>query len=214
MKSRGRWILKVIVKGILSLLVLFVFGLSLFYINTTIYNFPDPTPFSGESIFNPYENLPDSSYRANFHAHSVAWNSVTNGQNSEKDVFEAYTKRGYAIAGISNYHKISVYGKSLTDLYVPVYEHGYNVLKSHCLSINGDKVSYFDYPLFQLTSHKQKVIHNIKANGAMVAMAHPKFGGGRTFSDMRYLTGYAFTEVLNHYRVSDEYWDEALSAGR
>ena len=48
----------------------------------------------------------------------------------------------------------------------------------------------------------------------MVSMAHPKFAGGRSFDDMRHLVGYEFTEVLNHYRISDEYWDQALSAGR
>jgi len=45
-------------------------------------------------------------------------------------------------------------------------------------------------------------------------MAHPKFAGGRTLEDMQYLVNYEFTEVLNHYRSSDEYWDEALTAGK
>ncbi len=207
-------LLKIVFKifGVIILFVLFV--ASLFYINTTIYNFPTPEPFSGKTIFNPYQNLPQKVYRANFHAHSVAWEGVTNGHNTEKDLFDAYTKRGYDIAGISNYHKISSYAKPYTDLYVPVYEHGYNIFKSHCLAINSEKVSYFDYPLFQLKSHKQQIINNIKDNGAYVSMAHPKFAGGRTFEDMRYLVGYDFTEVLNHYRKSEEYWDEALSAGR
>ena len=207
-------IVKLFIKGILSLIVLVLFLVSIIYINTTIYNFPEPKPFSGDVLFNPYQNLPDSSYRANFHAHSVAWKSVTNGHNTEKDLFDGYTERGYDIAGISNYHKISTYGKPLTDLYVPVYEHGYNMFKSHYLAINSPDVSYFDYPLYQLTSHKQKIIENIKANNALVAMAHPKFAGGRSFSDMQHLVGYHFTEVLNHYRISDKYWDEALSAGR
>ena len=203
-----------LLKTVLLIIVFVVFVASIFYINTTIYNFPEPKSFSGDKIFNPYQNLPDSSYRANFHAHSVAWKSVTNGHNTEKDVFDGYTERGYDIAAISNYHKISTYAKTRTDLYVPAYEHGYNIFKSHYLSINSPKVSYFDYPLYQLTSHKQKIIENIKENGAIVSMAHPKFAGGRSFEDMRHLVGYEFTEVLNHYRISDEYWDQALSAGR
>ncbi len=207
-------IIRLLIKSFFILILLVIFFASLFYINTTIYNFPEPKAFEGDKIFNPYQNLPDSSYRANFHAHSVAWKSVTNGHNTEKDVFDGYTKRGYDIAAISNYHKVSTYAKTRTDLYVPAYEHGYNIFKSHYLSINSPKVSYFDYPLYQLTSHKQKIIENIKANGAMVSMAHPKFGGGRSFEDMRHLVGYEFTEVLNHYRISDEYWDQALSAGR
>ena len=205
---------RILVKSILILIVSVIFIASIFYINTTIYNFPEPIAFEGKEIFNPYQNLPDSSYRANFHAHSVAWKSVTNGHNTEQDVFDGYTERGYDIAAISNYHKVSTYAKTRTDLYVPAYEHGYNIFKSHYLSINSPKVSYFDYPLYQLTSHKQKIIENIRANGAMISMAHPKFGGGRSFEDMRHLVGYEFTEVLNHYRISDEFWDQALSAGR
>ena len=148
-------IFRFIIKTVLVAIVLVVFVVSIFYINTTIFNFPEPEAFSGDKVFNPYQNLPDSSYRANFHAHSVAWKSVTNGHNTEKDVFDGYTERGYDIAAISNYHKISTYAKTRTDLYVPAYEHGYNIFKSHCLSINSPKVSYFDYPLYQLKSHKQ-----------------------------------------------------------
>lgn len=206
--------LRISMKVLLCAFILFLLVLNLFYINTTIYDFPEKEKFKGDFVFNPYRNLPDSSYRANFHAHSVAWSKVTNGHNSEKEMFEAYTKKGYDIAGISNYHKISDYGKKHTDLYVPVYEHGYNIFKSHCLGINVDKVSYFDYPLFQSTSHKQKIINNIRSNNGIVAMAHPKFGGGKTFEDMELLVNYNFMEVLNHYRISDEYWDKALSAGK
>jgi len=207
-------ITKLSIKSIGLFILVFIFALSAFYINTTIYNFPKEEPFKGGFIHNPYENLPDSSYRANFHAHTVAWKKITNGHNSEEDLYNEYTKRGYDIVGISNYHKISDYVKDFSDLYIPEYEHGYNVLKSHYLSINPDGVSYFDYPLFQLSSHKQKVIEKLKEKNAIVAMAHPKFGGGRTFSDMKKLVHYDFTEVLNHYRISDEYWDQALSAGR
>lgn len=205
---------KYLTKSILGLVVLVLFGCSLIYINTTIYDFPEKKPFDGTELFNPYQNLPDSAYRANFHAHSIAWKEVTNGHNTEKDIFDGYTERGYDIVGISNYHKISTYAKTRTDLYVPVYEHGYNIFKSHCLAINSPKVSSFDYPLYQLASHKQKIIENIRKNEAYVAMAHPKFAGGKSFSDMENLVGYHFTEVLNHYRISDFYWDKALSAGR
>lgn len=214
MKRIKNKILRIIVKSILCFVLAFVLFIDLFYINTTIYSFPEKKPFQGSVIFNPYRDLPEDSYRANFHAHSEAWSKVTNGHNTEKDVFDAYTKRGYDIAGISNYHKISTYGKTRTELYIPMYEHGYNIFKSHCLGINVEAVSYFDYPLIQGTSHKQKIINNIRSNNGIVAMAHPKFAGGRTFEDMELLTGYHFVEVLNHYRVSDEYWDKALSAGR
>jgi len=197
----------------ITVLVIFFFT-SLLYVNTTIYNFPETEKFSGNELYNPYKMLPDSSYRANFHAHSIAWEGVTNGHNTEKDLFDGYSQKGYDIVGISNYHNISTYAQEHSDLYIPVYEHGYNIFKSHYLSLNSNQVSYFDYPLFQMTSHKQKIIENLKSNNAIVCMAHPKFAGGRTFQDMQYLVNYEFTEVLNHYRTSDEYWDEALTAGK
>lgn len=211
-------LLKKFGKFFLKLIGLFFVGIfiivALFYLPTVIYDFPPAKPFAGDSIYNPYENLPDSVYRANFHAHTVAWKGATNGHNTEKDIFDAYTKRGYDLVGISNYHKISQYGKGKTNLYIPIYEHGYNIFKSHYLSINSDKVSYFDFPLLQSSSHQQKIIENLKNNGAFVAMAHPKFGGGRTFENMRELVNYDFTEVLNHYNTAAEYYDQALSAGR
>ena len=201
-------------KTIAILLLLLFLGISILYTNTTIYDFPEAKVFQGDKVYNPYKNLPDSNYRANFHAHSIAWKTVTNGHNTEKDLYDGYTEEGYDIVGISNYHKISDYAESRSELYVPVYEHGYNIFKSHCLALNPDGPSYFDYPLFQTTSHQQKIIENLRAKNAIVAMAHPKFGGGRSFDDMKTLVNYDFTEVLNHYRSSDEYWDEALSAGR
>ena len=153
-----------ILKGFLKFIVVLILSLlfigSLFYINTTIYNFPEPQPFSGDSIFNPYQNLPDSTFRANFHAHSIAWKGVTNGHNTEKDIFDSYTKEGYDIAGISNYHSISSYAEKHTDLYVPMYEHGYNIFKAHFLSINSNEVSYFDFP-YELYFFKASGLNDI-----------------------------------------------------
>lgn len=187
----------------------------LLYLRAGIYDFPPPIPFAGQNIYNPYEGANDTAYlRANFHAHSIAWGGLTNGHDTEKEIYHGYTGRGYEVACISNYHSISEYHKDLTKYYVPVYEHGFNVLKSHCLALGADEVSFMDFPLLQASSHQQSVIDDIKSNGAMVCIAHPDFGGGRTYENMRELTGYVFTEVLNHYRLSDEYWDEGLSAGR
>jgi hypothetical protein len=195
---------------LLSILLLF----SLFYLCTTVYNFPAIKPFSGKYIYNPYQTASDTAYRANFHAHSKAWKGVTNGNDTEKDIYDGYTNNGYDIACISNYHHISTYARDKTNLFVPVYEHGYNILKSHYLVIHAKGVSYFDFPLLQTTSQQQQVIESIRKKSDFIAVAHPKFGGGRTFEDVQKLTGYNFMEVLNHYRVSDQYWDAALSAGR
>jgi hypothetical protein len=191
-----------------------LFIASLFYFTTTIYNFPEAKPFNGKYIYNPYETLPLRAFKAHFHAHSKEWKGITDGHNDEQDVFNAYTSRNYDIAGISNYHKISTYGADKTNLFVPMYEHGYNIFKSHYLSIKPDGVSYFDFPLLQSSSHQQMIINQLRKKNAFVAMAHPKFGGARKMKNMRDLVGYHFTEVLNHYRTSAEYYDEALSAGR
>ena len=207
-------ILKLLFKSIIILLLVICFFSSILYLNTTIYNFPESIPFKGNYIHNPYENLPLNTFKGNFHAHSIAWGNLTNGHNTEKEIYNEYNNREYDVIGISNYHKISKYAKGLTDLYVPMYEHGYNIFKSHYLAINSNDVSYFDYPLFQFISHKQKIIENLKNKNVIIAMAHPKFGGGRTFEDMKRLVNYDLTEVLNHYRISDKYWDEALSSGR
>src|SRR5690606_9532838 len=80
-------------------------------------------------------------------------------------------------------------------------------------AINAKNVSYLDFPLWQSSSHQQTIINTLTSNADIVALAHPKFGGGRTFKNMQELTGYHLTEVLNHYRVSDVYWDKALSVG-
>lgn len=197
---------------ILILIVTFLVGL--IYVQTRIYDFPPPAPFSGDSLINPYQNIANKSFKCNFHAHSKAWNGITNGHNSPQDLTEAYKKQGYTVAGVSNYHCIEDSINSNSLLYIPVYEHGINIKKSHLLGIDADKLSYFDFPLWQNTSQKQQIINDVRNNNGLVTIAHPKFVNGHTLEDMAQLTNYQFVEVLNHYRISDEYWDAALTAGR
>jgi hypothetical protein len=200
--------------GSIVLLILLLNGLV--YIRTVQYDFPPKIQFSGSYFYNPYQNCADETptLKANFHAHTAAWKKMTNGCNTEQQLYDAYKKKGYDIVGISNYHKLSNYTKKKSDLDVPVYEHGFNVLKSHCLAINPKKVSFFDFPLLQTSSHQQLVINKIKSNNGFVALAHPNFGGGRSLENMKDLVHYDFVEVLNHYRVSNKEWDAALSNGR
>lgn len=201
-------------RSLVSVLLLLVFLIGIQYATTTIYEFEKPKPFCGEKWLNPYQVLDSTRIKANFHAHSCAWKSVTYGSNSAESMRKCYKEKKYDIAAISNYFCIDTVGKRNNPLYVPVYEHGLNIFKSHCLVLNAQKVSYYDYFLFQSTSHQQKVIERIKANDGIVAIAHPKFCGGRSLEDMKYLMHYDLIEVLNHFRISDNYWDEALSAGR
>ncbi len=204
----------VFIKLIISIILVVTFFTGLIYIQTTIYTFPPPTPFSGDSLVNPYQNIDNKTYKCNFHAHSIAWKGITNGHNSSQDLTKAYKDQGYTVAGVSNYHCITDSINSNSPVYIPVYEHGINIFKSHLLGIEPRKPSYFDFPLWQNTSQKQQIINDIRNNGGLVTIAHPKFMDGHTLEDMSQLTNYQFVEVLNHYRISDEYWDAALTAGR
>lgn len=198
--------------GFASLLIL-LFG-SFQYLNTTIYDFRPAKPFTGPNWYNPYQNLDTIKIRANFHAHSKAWGGLSHGSGSPAEIRKAYSDSGYRVSAISNYFRIDTTGKANDSLYIPAYEHGMNIQKTHCLVINSGGVSFTDYLLYQTTSHQQNVIESIKKKGGIIALAHPGFLFARRLSDMRKLEHYDLVEVLNHFRFSDAYWDEALSSGR
>lgn len=206
LKASGR-ILGLVIPGLLLLACVP-------YFRTEIYTFPPPTPFAGPHIHNPYAQLPPIGHKANFHAHTEAWGGITNGHGPEAAIAAKYAERGYTIACVSNYHRLGDPAQAAPLPYIPVYEHGYNVLKSHCLAISPDSVSFFDFPLMQGASQQQYVIEHLRALHAVVALAHPAFGGGRSTTDMKDLVGYHYTEVLSAYANSTSLYDEALSAGR
>jgi hypothetical protein len=205
---------KISIKLIVSLLLGAIGLFLILYAGTAIYDFPKTAPFSGQQIYNPYDDVGIKSYKSNFHAHSKAWAGATNGKNTENEVIEAYIEKGYDVACLSNYQKISPYTGQKSIIIFPVYEHGYSMKKAHYLAINAKDVVFWDFPLWQSSSHQQTITNKLRANADIVAIAHPKFGGGRTFENMEQLTGYHLIEVLNHYRNSEEYWDRALSVGR
>lgn len=215
MKITKKGVRRFIVKTLAIFFPFLFLVIAIMYCRTTYYDFPEGKPFTGDFLHNPYHNLPDSAYKANFHAHTKAWNEVTNGHSTEAEMYEGYRAMGYTSVGISNYHKISDYAKDKPGhVYIPVYEHGWNMMKAHYLPLDAKEVSFFDFPLLQAPSHRQSVINTISETGAIVCFAHPKFTFLESMGDMEYVVNYEFTEVLNHYRVSDEQWDMALSAGR
>lgn len=197
-----------------SVLLFSILLIGIQYLTTTIYDFEEPVPFSGKKWLNPYQSLGDERIKANFHAHSCAWKSLTYGNSTPENMRRNYKEKGYDIAAISNYFSLDTTGKQNDPLYIPVYEHGLNVFKSHCLVLNPQNISYCDYFLFQSTSHQQKVIEQIKAQKGIVVLAHPEFNNGRSMNDMKYLQHYDLIEVLNHFRISEEHWDMALSNGK
>jgi hypothetical protein len=201
-------------------MVLFIFALvvatQLFqYLTCPVYRFPDPIPFSGNYWHNPYEGLDSLHWRrANFQIQSYAWGGVTDGRkNANTTIDSLYRMLGYDIVAVSDYQKINKWG-SEKESYIPVYEHGYGLLKWHQVLIGARKVNWRDYPFFQTIHHKQHILEVLRRNNELVYIAHPKLREGYQPADFKYLTGYDGIEVLNYMRVSIEHWDSALSAGR
>lgn len=206
-------IIKFIGKSAGFFLILLICLAAVQYALCPIYKFPEPTPFSGNSWYNPYEDLTGKWYKANFHAHTISWFHMTDGKDTNEELISHYQKLGYDIICISNYMRLTPVDTSkLIDF--RVYEHGYNSKKRHYLAINAKKVDWRDYLLWQNLHHKQHMINIMKESSSAVAIAHPKFHHGFVPEDMKYLTGYDFIEVLNHYRKSFKIWDAALSSGR
>ena len=178
-----------------------------------IYRFPPATAFHGDSLYNPYRAATGTWYKANLHAHSIVWGGTTNAKNRIEDVEAAYRSMGYDIIGISNYQAISrrdTNGKGM----IPVYEHGYNIMKTHHLVIGAQGVSWLDYLLPQNVHQKQFVLNHLSTPAVAVSLNHPEFRHGFGRHDMESLTGMTLIEVLNHYRQSSGHWDAALSSGR
>lgn len=189
---------------------------ALLYVTAPQYAFAPAEPFIGHAWYNPYGALSADGARwlqANFHAHSRAWGGTTNGRHSPAHVAAAYAAMGYDIIGISNYHQLPA--QTGTSPVFPVFEHGWNLWKSHRLALGAQRVVWRDYPLGQLVHHKQDMIHRLRAAGAVVAIAHPAMHGGHSQRDFTRLSGFDAIEVLNHFLPPAEAeWDAALSHGR
>jgi hypothetical protein len=193
-----------------TILCMLLFACVAVYINTQIYFFPRVSKFEGDNWYNPYQNTTGKGgIKANFHAHTRAWAGISNGANSYTDFEKEYRKKNYSVCGISNYFEAS---QSLTSF--PIYEHGININKSHLLAIAPRYIQYFDYPLWQSSSHQQELIYKLRSTKALVVLAHPSFGGGRSLSNMQQLVGYHFVEILSYYSNSLTHWDTALCSGR
>lgn len=195
------------------LIILHGFG-SLFYLKTEIFHFPEPAPFQGSQWFNPYEGTENSRWlKANFHGHSQAWGGLTNGSRKGKEYIRAYQAMGYEVPVITNYHGIDPAMIEAAPVYIPSYEHGYNLEKSHRLCLGADQVLDCDFPLGHLSSHEQYLLHELRPHTQVIALAHPSLHNGHSLKDCRRLTGYDCLEVFNHFRTSEKQWDAALSAG-
>jgi hypothetical protein len=181
------------------------------YARGPLYRFPEPVPFAGPAFLNPYEGLQGVWQRANLHAHGRAWGGLTNGRQPSEEIVRAYSALGYSVPGVSNYHQIAAHDGVPS---IPLYEHGYNITKTHQIVIGADRVDWFDFPLWQARSHQQFVIDRLAVTGDLIALAHPPSRRAYSPDDLRWLTGYQLLEVINGPHRSEAPWDAALSSGR
>jgi hypothetical protein len=185
------------------------------FIITPAYDFPDARPFSGDKIWNPYQNIDTNHWqRANFQVQSRAWGGVTDGSNNTFDkVWNTYRELGYSVIGISDYMKINKMAEDSSG-YIPIYEHGYNIRKTHQVSIGAKEVTWLDFVFYQTVNHKQFLINLQRDKTEILALVHPAFSlEGYSKDDLRKLTNYDLIEPLNQQKYSFAHWDAALSAG-
>ena len=177
-----------------------------------MYDFEKGQPFSGEHFYNPYENMDSSWLKANMHAHSKSFNGFANGENTTEEMHGRYQGLGYDIDILTNYNQLE-HRSSSDRLNFPSYEHGFNIGMVHQLVINAEKVKPFDFPLFQLRSHKQHNINRLKQKNNLIVLAHPKWKNGHSMSDLQYLYNYDLIEGISERANSIRNWDAALSSG-
>ena len=180
-----------------------------------VYDFPESKPFEGAVWHNPYADVDDFHWRlGNFQIQSAAWGGVTNGQNNPSDrVFDVYKRLGYEVITISDYMQIN--GYHLDDVpWIPVYEHGYGLQKTHQVCIGAHDVVALDYPLFQTLNSKQYILQKLSESADIVAIAHPSVRNAYRLSDMEKLTHVELIEALSNFQHSLAHWDAALSAGK
>jgi hypothetical protein len=178
-------------------------------------NFARSAPFTGEHLYNPYHGLNSQSWKkCNFHAHTNSWGGFTNGCGNENDVSRIYGELGYSVASVSNYQKIDRVN-SWAPGYVPTYEHGFNIAKTHQLLVGASEVTWADFLFPQTRSNKQWILDQLsKAGNAVIVLNHPMVRNGYTKEDVSLLRGFQCIEVLNPAARSFPIWDAALSAGK
>lgn len=206
-----RLLLKLVLYTITGIFLVFTIN----YLLAPVYVFPEPEPFSGEVLFNPYEGIDSNDWhKGNFQIQSEAWLGITDGRKNTNEMIDSiYGLLGYDVIPTSDYQKINRHGAE-SDTYIPVYEHGYGIRKNHHVMIGADRVCWIDYPIFQNIHHKQHMVNILRPTTRLMFIAHPNLRHGWKADDMTWLTNYDGIEVLNGYRRSIEHWDAALSAGR
>lgn len=185
------------------------------YLFCPVYTFTAPTPFAGDSIYNPYVNLvPEHWIKCNFHAHIRCWEGLTKGSGNAKDERSIYKSLNYGVNAISNYQSIDTDNSSMPG-YITGYEHGYNVLKTHQLVLGTHNICWKDYLFPQTINNKQDILNRLSVDSnALVILNHPLIRKAYVASDLNFLTNYTCMEVLNPAEISTPLWDDVLTAGK
>ena len=208
--------MKKILKYLLYLVLAFVALILAMNIFVPVYVFDEPVAFHGDYLHNPYQDI-DSTYWkcCNFHGHTRQYGGITNGRANGNIIYDSmYRMFGYDHVGISDYNKVNDYEDGRDPGFIPGYEHGYNVWKTHQVCLGTKKVRRIDYFYYQTLSHKQHTLNKLGKQNRVVAVAHPSFvDGSYNVRDMKYLSNYKILEVLNGFVNSPEHWDMALSNG-
>jgi len=188
--------------------------LVMFYLMAPIYTFDEPKPFFGEKLYNPYANMDSAKWKQyNFQVQSKVWGGITDGRKNSNELIDSvYQALNFDHVATSDYQKINYYG-SQKPSFIPTYEHGFNIFKTHQVCIGAKKVLWIDLILFQTLSMKQWIIDQLSHDCEIVVLAHPLLRNGYTLEEMKYLTNYRMMEVLNNLRISRDHWDTALSSG-
>ena len=181
------------------------------YVVVPVYMFHPPAGFTGTTLFNPYDGAGPQWQRANFHAHAHAWGGITSGTQSPDEVRAAYVALGYNVIGISNYHQIT--RADGDGAFLPIYEHGFSIRKTHQLVIGAHRVMNLDFPLWQTSQAKQYLLARLHDSAALTAIAHPYLRNGYGVSQLAELSGYDLLEVRSHWSDASAWWDAVLSAG-
>lgn len=208
-------LLKIVYKFLAGLCILGFILLILQYAVNAKYSFPEPQPFHGKFIYNPYRTIDPGKWRkANYHAHARKFlGQSEKAKRSISFIDSLYRSFGYDIISISDYQVINSF-ESKNQWYVPVYEHGYQYYKTHHLVLNPKKVCWLDFPFRQTHSNKQFIIDQLhKDPKTLITIVHPIYRKAYSSNDLKYLGNYNCMEIANHERYFTASYDTILSNG-
>ena len=196
-------------------LLFFIILLTYQYLPVHFFKFPEPTVFAGDSLYNPYAEMNEKWLQGNFHTHAYAWGGITNGHQDGRTIIEKYKSLGYNVITISDYFKINEDMAEHAPVYIPAYEHGTDIKKTHRLVMGSEKVDYYDI-IYSANGHfKQFLIDHVnRTQPDLVAINHPGLRKGHDTRYLKNLTGYQVLEVLNRHRLYTDHWDTVLSTGK